>query len=623
MMLFGSGSVLLDPVSSPLTDPDIPLEQQNLSVLEQTEIPENDAYATAAKFKHINIDPDKPAHEKIIYEIGDTREFYVLDMVTNEYTAVNATLVYSTAHLYFWIEETVLFDLEDVEALCETFEGEIYPLNREFFGSESTPGIDGDEHIFVLYTSEINGAAGYFSSADMVPQEIEPYSNEAEIIMLSAFSARLDDESTYGILAHEFQHLIHQSLDQNESTWINEGFAELSILLNGYDPGGADWLYARNPDIQLNFWPRDEVESTLPHYGASFLFMTYLYDRFGEEFSRSLVSDPLNEFSSIDAVLAEMFPENEGNALINGDDVFQDWTIANLLQDGSLDTGEYGYKSFPQISRFRVDGSIDCTTLIENPFSVHQYGVDYFDVSCDSPFSLQFIGQQTIPVVPEDPHSGDYYFWSNKGDQSALTLAQTFDFTDVEGPIILKYFTWYDLETDWDYVYLLASEDGENWDALEPAHCSEENITGSNQGCGYNGTSGGWIQEEVDLTQYAGKTITLQFEYLTDASLNGEGFLLEDVSIESIGYETDFEEDEGGWIANGFVRIANVLPQSYRVTVVERTADNTLITRSTVLGDEPLTLEFSATTNEEAYLIISGTARYTEMPASYSLEIQD
>jgi hypothetical protein len=169
----------------------------------------------------------------------------------------------------------------------------------------------------------------------------------------------------------------------------------------------------------------------------------------------------------------------------------------------------------------------------------------------------------------------------------------------------------------------LVSEDGENWDALKPAHCSEENITGSNQGCGYNGTSGGWIQEEVDLTQYAGKTITLQFEYLTDASLNGEGFLLDDISIESIGYETDFEEDEGGWIANGFVRIVNVLPQSYRVTVVERTADNTLITRSTVLGDEPLTLDFSATTNEEVYLIISGTARYTEMPASYSLEIQD
>ncbi|MGV8025195.1 MAG: hypothetical protein AB2L18_01400 [Anaerolineaceae bacterium] len=621
-MFFGSGSVSSKPVSSPVTDPDIPLEQQNLVILEQTQIPENDVYATAAKYKHINIDPNKPAHEKIAYAIGDTREFYVLDTITNEYKAVNAALVYSTAHLYFWIEGAVQYELEDVEALCEAFEGQIYPLNREFFGSESTPGIDSDEHLFVLYTSEINGATGYFSSADMYPQEIEPYSNEAEIIMLSSLSARLDEDYTYGVLAHEFQHMIHQNLDQNESTWINEGFAELAMLLNGYDPGGTDWLYARNPDIQLNFWPRDEVESTLPHYGASYIFMTYLYDRFGEEFSRKLVADPLNDFSSIDAVLAEMLPKSD-KPVLTGDDVFQDWTIANLLQDSSLGNGEFGYQSIPDLSNFRVDGSIDCTSTIENPFSVHQYGVDYFDVDCDHPFSLQFTGQQTIPVVPEDPHSGDYYFWSNKGDQSALTLTHTFDFSNVEGPIILKYFTWYDLETDWDYVYLLASEDGENWDALKPAHCTEENITGSNQGCGYNGASGGWIQEEVDLTQYAGKTITLQFEYLTDAALNGEGFLLDDVSIENIGYKTDFEEDDGGWIANGFVRIVNVLPQSYRVTVVRRSVDNTFITRFTVPGDEPLKLDFSATTNEEVYLIVSGTARYTEMPASYSFEIQE
>jgi len=233
-MLFNSGSVFLKPVDSPMTDLDIPLEQQNLSVLEQTEIPENDAYASAAKYRHIIMDPDEPAHEKIIYAIGDTRSFYLLDMVTNAYTAVNAVLVYSTAHLYFWIEETVEYDLEDVEALCETFEGDIYPLNREFFGSESTPGIDNDEHIFVLYAREINGAAGYFSSADMVPQEIEPYSNEADMVVLSAFSARLDDETTYGILAHEFQHMIHQNLDQNESTWINEGFA---VIINI-----AEWI---------------------------------------------------------------------------------------------------------------------------------------------------------------------------------------------------------------------------------------------------------------------------------------------------------------------------------------------------------------------------------------------
>lgn len=614
-------ATLISPIQS-VDDFDIPLEQQNLKILEQTKVSENDAYAVAAKYRHLEIDPKEPAHTKIAYKLGDSRQFFVLDSVANTYSAVGATLIYSTAHLYFWIEENVEYELQDVVNLCETFEGQIYPLDREFFGSEATPGIDSDEHLFVLYTTHMNGASGYFSSADLYPQEIEPYSNEAEIFMLSAQYAHLDDESTYGILAHEFQHMIHQNLDPNESSWINEGFAELAILLNGYDVGGADWLYARNPDIQLNFWPRDEVESTLPHYGASFVFMTYLYDRFGEDFSKALAANPLNDLPSIDDTLQET-QTNEDEEYLTADDVFQDWTIANLLQDHRLDDGKFGYVNLPDLSKFRVEGSVDCTTALESPYSVHQYGVDYYEVECDHPFIVQFKGEQTVPVVPIDPHSGGYYFWSNKGDQSDMQLTQTFDLSDVEGPVVLEYYTWYDLETDWDYVYLLASEDGENWEQLKPAHCSQENITGSNQGCGYNGASEGWVQEKVDLSQYAGKKVTLQFEYLTDAALNGEGFLLDDMRMEAIGYETDFEQDAGGWLADGFVRIMNVLPQTYRVAVIQKDAEDTVVTRYELAGNEPLILDFDATTNRNVYLVVSGTTRYTEMPASYTLEFQE
>ena len=619
--LFGSGSTCLGSrdVQEGKVEPSP--EQQNLQKIEEVVIPIYDAYATAFKYKNISIDPDEPAHTKIDYTVGDSREFFVLDSITNQYSTAEADLVYITPHLYFWIQDGVEYEMEDVEKLCETFENQIYPLNREFFGSEDTPGIDEDEHLFILYNNQMNGAAGYFSSADTFPREIEPYSNEAEIFMLSAVSARLGQEYTYSILAHEFQHMIHQNLDSNESTWVNEGFSELAMWLNGYGTGGSDWLYARDPDIQLDFWPRDEVESTLPHYGASFLFMTYLYDRFGENFSKALVSNPLDGFTAIDAELSKLTEDNPAERPLNSDDVFQDWTVANLLQDHSLGEGEFGYSDFPDLSSFRVDGAIDCENMTENSYTVRQYGVDYFDVDCEQPFTLQFTGQQTVPVIPADPHSGEYYFWSNKGDQSAMTLTQTFDFTDAEGPIFLKYYTWYDLETDWDYVYLLASEDGESWEQLKPDHCTEENITGSNQGCGYNGTSDGWVQEVVDLSQYAGKKVTLQFEYLTDSSLNGEGFVLDDMSIENISYQTDFETDDGGWKAEGFVRIINILPQTYRITMIEKNGEQTRISRMTVQGDEVLNLEMNPQENDEIYLIVSGTTRFTEVPAEYSLRI--
>ena len=603
-------------------DLDVSLEQQNLENIEAAIIPVNDPYETTLKYKDIYVDPSQPAHARIDYAIGDSREFYVLDSITDQYSTVTAHLVYSTPHLYFWVQDGIEYKEEDVKNLCETFENHIYPLDRELFGSEDTPGIDEDEHLLILYTDKMNGAAGYFSSADTYPRAIEPYSNEAEIFMLSSQSAKLDKpDYTYGILAHEFQHMVHQNMDPNESTWVNEGFSDLAVLLNGYSIGGSDWLYARNPDIQLDFWPRDEVESSLPHYGASFLFMTYLYDRFGEEFLRKLIADPLDGFAAIDAELAKRMDELSTEQPLNSDDVFQDWTIANLLQDTSLNDGEFGYTNLPDLSNFRVDGSIDCEKMTENSYTVHQYGVDYCDVSCDQSLSLQFTGQQTVSVIPVDPHSGEYYFWSNKGDQSDMTLTHTFDFTNVEGPILLKYFTWYDLEADWDYVYLLVSEDGRDWTQLKPTHCSEENFTGSNQGCGYNGASGGWIQETVDLSQYAGKKITLQFEYLTDASLTGEGFVLDDMSIDSISYQTDFEKDDGGWIADGFIRILNILPQSYRVAVIEKNGDQTSVKRMTVQGNEPLTLDFDPQENDETYLVVSGTTRYTGVPAEYSLII--
>ena len=48
--------------------------------------------------------------------------------------------------------------------------------------------------------------------------------------------------------------------------------------------------------------------------------------------------------------------------------------------------------------------------------------------------------------------------------------------------------------------------------------------------------------EEVDLSQFAGQKVQIRFEYITDAAVNGEGFLLDDVQIDAINYQEDFED---------------------------------------------------------------------------------
>ena len=45
------------------------------------------------------------------------------------------------------------FDIppRDLSDLADSFENQIYPTDRAFFGSEWTPGVDGDPHIYILY----------------------------------------------------------------------------------------------------------------------------------------------------------------------------------------------------------------------------------------------------------------------------------------------------------------------------------------------------------------------------------------------------------------------------------------------------------------------------------------
>ena len=59
------------------------------------------------------------------------------------------------------------------------------------------------------------------------------------------------------------------------------------------------------------------------------------------------------------------------------------------------------------------------------------------------------------------------------------------------------------------------------------------------------------LTESVDLSKYAGKVVTLSFEYVTDGAVTGEGLILDDMQIPEIGYNTDFEVDSGGWDDTG------------------------------------------------------------------------
>jgi immune inhibitor A len=598
-----------------------------LHTLENTIIPINDPIELAHRLLHLdNLSPTE-APPTSNYSVGAQQTFWVGNGEVENFR-VQATLHYVTDHAYFWIEDSVPYHQQDLSTLADTFEYQIYPTNREFFGSEWTPGVDGDPHIYILYASGIGeGIAGYFSSADEYPSRINRFSNGHEMFMFNADNSPLDDEYTFGVLAHEFQHMIHWYQDRNESNWISEGFSELAVLLNNFYSGGFDAIYTSSPDLQLNNWPDDSQEDSTPHYGASFMFLNYFLDRFRETATKALVANQENDLNGVDSTLHQIgATDSLTGKPITADSFFLDWVITNYLMDRHVADGRFSYTSYRGAPRAEPSETFNACPINITTRDVHQYGVDYIRIICPGSYTLHFEGSIQTPLLPQDPHSGSYAYWANKSDESDTTLTRTFDLSSNKGPLTLKYWTWYELENGWDYVYLEASTDGVNWQILTTPSGTSADPQGNSYGWGYTGLSGEgsspiWIQDTVDLSQFAGQNLTLRFEYVTDANVTGEGFLLDDLSIPEISYTSDFEADNAGWMPEGWARIENILPQSYGLALIS-VGDNTSVQyiplKPDITADIPFTIGNDV---DNVVLVVSGITRFTRQLAPYRFSV--
>jgi len=103
--------------------------------------------------------------------------------------------------------------------------------------------------------------------------------------------------------------------------------------------------------------------------------------------------------------------------------------------------------------------------------------------------------------------------------------------------------------------------------------------------------------------------------------VNGEGFLLDDVSVPEIGYFADFESDDGGWQSDGFVRIQNILPQMFRLALIWL-GDEAEVQKLEFSPGSPVEITLSLDRQRsEVVLVISGVTRFTRQKAPYQFTI--
>lgn len=555
--------------------------------------PERDRIDLARRYLGLPANAPRVARtEPFAYEVGDSEAFSLLDLDGPSTYEVIATLRAITDHAYLFVQDGTAYNDSALQQIAADFEGEVWPKVTAAFGEPWTPGVDGDPRITILH-ADLRGGGGYVSGADSFPREVAPISNEREMLYIERSVLSTPGVQYNDLVAHELQHLIHAHADDGEESWVNEGLSQVASQLVG---GGEVWIpqFLAQPDLQLDHWPSGA--DSIPNYAASELFFTYLLDHYGGRANAStLLNEPGDSWDGVDAYLAAYDRTS--------DDVFADWVIANWLDAAD------GPHSHPNLN-LTTSVSQSVAAGESGDGTVRQYATDYFRIPAGSGTVFGFQGEETVSIGVPD-HDGAFW-WSGRGDSIDSRLTRQIDLRDVD-EATLRFDAWYDIERGWDYAYVAAStDDGATWRTLPGQHTTADNPTGASFGHGYTGASSGWITEEIDLSEFAGRKVLIRFEYVTDDSANEVGFAVDNIAVPEIGLE-DGAETAAGWQAEGFRRVTSPLKQEWLVQAIYGDGEVYAID---VGEDGSGGLLFDD--SRETVIVIAAITRGTTEPASYA-----
>ncbi|MEK7515173.1 MAG: hypothetical protein AAB608_02205 [Patescibacteria group bacterium] len=300
--------------------------------------------------------------------LGQREAFFVntgFDVMHRQ--GLDATLHRVSERAYWYIEDAAWSGFSSQErarvsealvALATEFDTRIYPITTAFWGSEATPGVDGDPRVTILLQRLNQGAGGYFDTIHSYSVQQAQGTNEREMVVVSLDSLLSSQGKIF--LAHEFQHLI--SLNQKEFTsgvsedvWLNELRAEYTVSLMGYNtPLEGSSLESRIDTLKR--FPTDSSlvwGGTRADYGQVALLAEYLVGRYGEGMLRDTLRSSSSGITSFDTWLASRgYRERFA-------DVLADWWVANILNDSVADA-RFGYAR-QDLSHVRVQSSFVAT----------------------------------------------------------------------------------------------------------------------------------------------------------------------------------------------------------------------------------------------------------------------
>ena len=330
-----------------------------------------------------------PLQDKPEVAVGTRLEF----PVSGSPTLLKATCRYVGDHTFIFVEDRqwdsnggpVL--QSDVDGLGVLFDRAtpadpargVYELSVQAFGEPSD--VDGYPQIFLLILDILRAEfIGYFDPA-VAAHDLPEL--RRDVLYLDEFAVRRRAYLARGTMAHEFQHLIHWNHDRDEELWVNEGLSGYAEEVAGFPEADATAVpeFLMRPQTDLTSWP---LAAKPLNYGATYLFASFLAERYGGQFIRSLVAEPRNGRFGIDAAFdANDIEQDFGDAWAN-------WVVGNYASDD----GEFSYSALDgrRVQTHRVDR----LPLERRQFSVAgQWGTTNILFRTAGSFSIDFDGDDT------------------------------------------------------------------------------------------------------------------------------------------------------------------------------------------------------------------------------------
>ena len=279
--------------------------------------------------------------------VGDTQDFWTYDLsvMPPKNAQIPSTCRGASEQVAVWIADDQWeskVTQADVDALMaamqsatpRTAESGIVANNEMLFGAP--PQFHEGDPDVTLLVYDIAGYNGYVFDGFFRREDLDPFNPACasnpmlycsnELAMVHVSSDNVGGDYMVGVVAHEAEHLAHFGQDPFEENWLDETMAELAMAYSGFQDPSNLQAYVNNPALPLVLEPP-------VHYGACFLFGSYLFDRLGIDGVHGLVASSKKGMASID----EVVPHGGFDVL------FGEYAAANLLDDPTVEEGEFGH----------------------------------------------------------------------------------------------------------------------------------------------------------------------------------------------------------------------------------------------------------------------------------------